>query len=114
MSLKCQSKANKALTLSIIGKLNDNPSNVWRIDMRKFPVYNFCVVCLSAGLVLIFIVNFYTGLSLYTEYHDCNPFSSGAIGAKDELLPFYIMDRFNNFPFVNGFFVAGIFAASLG
>lgn len=62
----------------------------------------------------IFIVNFYTGLILYAEYKDCNPFSAGNIGAKDELLPFYIMDRFNEFPFVNGVFVAGIFAASLG
>lgn len=84
MSLKCQGKANKALTLSII------------------------------GLVLIFIVNFYTGLTLYAHYKDCNPAASGEIGAKDELLPFYIMDVFNHIPFVNGFFVAGIFAASLG
>lgn len=64
--------------------------------------------------MLIFVVNFYTGLTLYTEYKDCNPLSSGQIGAKDEILPFYIMDKFSNFTFVNGFFVAGIFAASLG
>lgn len=66
------------------------------------------------GLVLIFVVNFYTGLNLYAHYKTCSPLESGAIGAKDELLPFYIMDVFNHIPFVNGFFVAGIFAASLG
>lgn len=66
------------------------------------------------GLVLIFFINFYTGLNLYTHYKDCNPLKSGQIGAKDELLPFYIMDVFHHIPFVNGFFVAGIFAASLG
>ncbi|XP_031617957.1 sodium-coupled monocarboxylate transporter 1 [Contarinia nasturtii] len=84
MSLRCEKKANKALTLSII------------------------------GLVLIFIVNFYTGLTLYAHYKDCSPLKSGQIGAKDELLPFYIMDVFHDIRFVNGFFVAGIFAASLG
>lgn len=66
------------------------------------------------GLVIIFVVNFYTGLTLYKHYENCDPLTSGEIGAKDELLPFYIMDVFNHIPFVNGFFVAGIFAASLG
>lgn len=64
--------------------------------------------------MLIFIVNFYTGLTLFAHYKDCNPLKSGEIGGKDELLPFYIMDVFQQIPFVNGFFVAGIFAASLG
>lgn len=66
------------------------------------------------GLVIIFVVNFYTGLILFKHYETCDPLTSGKIGAKDELLPFYIMDVFNHIPFVNGFFVAGIFAASLG
>lgn len=60
------------------------------------------------------MINFYTGLALYAHYIDCDPLKSGEIGGKDELLPFYIMDVFGHIPFVNGIFVAGIFAASLG
>lgn len=66
------------------------------------------------GLVFVFTINFYTGLTVFKHYADCDPVLSGQIVAKDELLPFYIMDVFSNITFVNGFFVAGIFAASLG
>lgn len=51
---------------------------------------------------------------LYAHYKDCDPLKSTKIGARDELLPFYIMDVFKHLKFVNGVFVAGIFAASLG
>lgn len=62
----------------------------------------------------IFVINFYTGLTLFAHYGECDPYQSGEIGARDELLPFYIMDVFGHLTFVNGIFVAGIFAASLG
>lgn len=71
-------------------------------------------ITLCAGLVFVFTINFYTGLTVFKHYADCDPDRSGHIGAKDELLPFYIMDVFYDLKFVNGFFVAGIFAASLG
>lgn len=67
-----------------------------------------------SGLVFVFTINFYTGLTVFKHYSDCDPVRAGHIGAKDELLPFYIMDVFSDIKFVNGFFVAGIFAASLG
>lgn len=62
----------------------------------------------------MFVLNFYTGLTVFKHYADCDPVRSGEIVAKDELLPFYIMDVFGHIKFVNGIFVAGIFAASLG
>lgn len=68
----------------------------------------------SLGLALIFVINFYTGLTMYAHFKDCDPVKAGYIAEKDELLPFYIMDVFGHLNFVNGFFVAGIFAASLG
>lgn len=84
MSLKSVTKANKALIFSLI------------------------------GLIVVFILNFYTGLTVYRQYQNCDPMKSGAISAIDQLLPFYIMDVFRQIPFVTGIFVAGIFAASLG
>lgn len=85
-----------------------------RINTLMTNEWTKLTVSMWLGLVLIFVVNFYTGLNLYAHYKTCSPLESGAIGAKDELLPFYIMDVFKHIPFVNGFFVAGIFAASLG
>lgn len=66
------------------------------------------------GLVVVFILNFYTGLTVFNHYSQCDPLKSGQITAKDQLLPHYVMDVFGHIPFMTGLFVAGIFAASLG
>ena len=50
----------------------------------------------------------------FTSYVSCDPLRSGQISAQDQLLPFYVMDKFGHIPFMTGIFVAGIFAASLG
>lgn len=64
--------------------------------------------------MIVFVVNFYTGLTMYAHFSECDPVKAGYINGKDELLPFYIMKVLGHLKFVNGFFVAGIFAASLG
>lgn len=66
------------------------------------------------GLVIVFLMNFYTGLLVYTHYHDCDPFLSGKIDGTDQLLPFYIVNTYEKIYSIAGIFVAGIFAASLG
>ncbi|XP_012261214.1 putative sodium-dependent multivitamin transporter [Athalia rosae] len=68
----------------------------------------------SVGLILIYTVNFLTGMTLYSVYKDCDPVEAGYITASDQLLPFYVMNFMGEFKGVPGFFVAGIFAASLG
>uniref|UniRef100_A0A182JJ80 Sodium/solute symporter n=1 Tax=Anopheles atroparvus TaxID=41427 RepID=A0A182JJ80_ANOAO len=66
------------------------------------------------GLIAVFLMNFYTGLMTFAHYSDCDPLAAGQITAKDQLLPFYVMDVFGHIKFMTGIFVAGIFAASLG
>lgn len=68
----------------------------------------------SVGLILIYTVNFLTGMTLYSVYKDCDPLRAGYITAGDQLLPFYVMNFMGGLRGVPGFFVAGIFAASLG
>lgn len=84
MSLRNLSKAKVALTLSIF------------------------------GLVLVFLMNFYTGLMTFTKYGTCDPLKAGKIDAIDQLVPLYVMETFGHFTTFVGIFVAGIFAASLG
>jgi solute carrier family 5 (sodium-coupled monocarboxylate transporter), member 8/12 len=85
MSLRSLSKAKVALTLSVF------------------------------GLVLVFLMNFYTGLMMFSKYQTCDPLKSGKINDIDQLVPFYVIETFGHTfkPFV-GVFVAGVFAASLG
>lgn len=66
------------------------------------------------GMILIYSVNFLTGMVLYSAYKDCDPLTAGYISGQDELLPLYVMNFMGSLRGMPGFFVAGIFAASLG
>ncbi|XP_043468553.1 sodium-coupled monocarboxylate transporter 1 [Leptopilina heterotoma] len=68
----------------------------------------------SLGLILIYTINFLTGMVLYSVYKNCDPLQAGQITGQDQLLPLYVMNFMGNLKGVPGFFVAGIFAASLG
>lgn len=84
------------------------------MSLKSIQKSNRALIYSTCGLVTVFIFNFYTGLTVFRHYENCDPTKSGEIVERDELLPFYIMDVFGELKFVNGIFVAGIFAASLG
>lgn len=65
-------------------------------------------------MILIYSINFLTGMVLYSVYKDCDPLTAGYINGQDELLPLYVMNVMGSYLGMPGFFVAGIFAASLG
>ncbi|KAI4465482.1 sodium-coupled monocarboxylate transporter [Holotrichia oblita] len=83
--------------------------SVESISQARTALWVSCV-----GLILIFTINFYTGMILVTHYKDCDPVKAGTIHASDELLPLYVISELGHFKGITGFFVAGIFAASLG
>ncbi|XP_017758967.1 PREDICTED: sodium-coupled monocarboxylate transporter 1-like [Eufriesea mexicana] len=66
------------------------------------------------GMIIIYTINFLTGMVLYSTYKDCDPLLAGHISGQDQLLPLYVMNFLGNLKGMPGFFVAGIFAASLG
>lgn len=68
----------------------------------------------SFGMIVIYSINFLTGMVLYSAYKDCDPLTAGYISGQDQLLPLYVMNFMGGLRGMPGFFVAGIFAASLG
>lgn len=66
------------------------------------------------GLTIVFLLNFYTGLMVFTHYADCDPLTVSRITAEDQLLPYYVITTYEKVYTIAGIFVAGIFAASLG
>ncbi|XP_045519101.1 sodium-coupled monocarboxylate transporter 2 isoform X1 [Pieris brassicae] len=68
----------------------------------------------AIGLIAVYSVNFITGAVLAAHYAGCDPIQAGVISASDRLLPLYVVREFGKYPGIPGFFVAGIFAASLG
>ncbi|XP_055688291.1 sodium-coupled monocarboxylate transporter 2-like [Lutzomyia longipalpis] len=84
------------------------------MSLKKLSRAKSAIYVAVLGLIVVFVINFYTGLMVYTHYSTCNPLRAGEITAQDQLLPHYIMDVYNGIKFMSGIFVAGIFAASLG
>ncbi|XP_068630077.1 sodium-coupled monocarboxylate transporter 1 [Battus philenor] len=68
----------------------------------------------AGGLIAVYSVNFATGAVLAAHYASCDPIQAGVINASDRLLPLYVVRELGTARGVPGFFVAGIFAASLG
>ncbi|XP_072762052.1 sodium-coupled monocarboxylate transporter 1 [Anoplolepis gracilipes] len=66
------------------------------------------------GMIVIYSINFLTGMVLYSTYKDCDPLTAGYISEQDQILPLYVMNVLGSLRGMPGFFVAGIFAASLG
>ncbi|CAH2073981.1 unnamed protein product, partial [Iphiclides podalirius] len=68
----------------------------------------------AVGLIAVYSVNFATGAVLAAHYADCDPIQARIINASDRLLPLYVVRELGAARGIPGFFVAGIFAASLG
>ncbi|XP_022915693.2 sodium-coupled monocarboxylate transporter 2-like [Onthophagus taurus] len=62
--------------------------------------------------ILLFFV-FFTGLTMYAKYFDCDPLASNKIQKRDQMVPYFVMDVSKNIPGLAGLFIAGILSAAL-
>ncbi|OWF39949.1 sodium-coupled monocarboxylate transporter 1-like [Mizuhopecten yessoensis] len=69
-------------------------------------------VSLPLTLILSTVVCL-VGLVIYATYHDCDPKLLNLVKARDQLLPFLVMDKLTFLPGLPGLFVASLFSASL-
>ncbi|CAL4131798.1 unnamed protein product, partial [Meganyctiphanes norvegica] len=70
------------------------------------------------GLTVIFlgtigIFLFLSGVSVFAVYATCSPLSLGHIKSKDQILPYFVMDRMSYLPGIPGLFIAAIFSGAL-
>ncbi|XP_067662754.1 sodium-coupled monocarboxylate transporter 1-like isoform X1 [Haliotis asinina] len=63
-------------------------------------------------LILSCLVCF-VGLVIFAVYNECDPYMLGHVKARDQLLPFLVMDKLTFLPGLAGLFVASLFSASL-
>lgn len=81
----------------------------------------FATIVLIYRALIIFLVgeflvkcsSLFIGLIIFARYYDCDPFTTGAIAKKDQILPYFTMDVAGNIPGLPGLFIAGIFCAAL-
>ncbi|KAG7201898.1 hypothetical protein KM043_004612 [Ampulex compressa] len=71
------------------------------------------IAFMAVGMVVIKWVSVFTGLIMYTKYHECDPIGSKVIARSDQLLPYYVLDVAADVPGLPGLFLAGLVSAGL-
>lgn len=64
-------------------------------------------------ITILFSLSWVVGMVIFAVYADCDPLSSGYIKKFDEILPFYMEDRFSYLPGILGLFMASLFNGAL-
>ncbi|XP_018327907.1 sodium-coupled monocarboxylate transporter 2 [Agrilus planipennis] len=64
-------------------------------------------------ITILFSISWLVGMVIYAVYASCDPLSAGYTDKYDEVLPFFVEDKFNYFPGILGLFIASLFNSSL-
>ncbi|XP_022918375.1 sodium-coupled monocarboxylate transporter 1 [Onthophagus taurus] len=80
----------------------DSQSKVTKTLMYNIPV-----------ITVLFSLSWVVGMVIYAIYASCDPLSAGYIKKFDEILPFYMEDRFSYIPGILGLFIATLFNGAL-
>jgi len=64
-------------------------------------------------LILLWISTCFSGLAIYSRYHNCDPLLQNRITSSEMLMPLYVMDTMSDIPGLPGIFVAGNFCESI-
>ncbi|NWS74073.1 SC5A8 protein, partial [Crotophaga sulcirostris] len=65
------------------------------------------------GLWIILACAVLCGLTLYSIYKDCDPWTAKLVSAPDQLMPYLVLDIFDELPGLPGLFVASTYSGTL-
>ncbi|XP_060101237.1 sodium-coupled monocarboxylate transporter 1 [Heteronotia binoei] len=101
-------------TFTWLGIYAVNQSQVQRYLACKTKVHAKLALYLNlVGLWVVISSAVMSGLSMYSVYKDCDPWTLGLVKSPDQLMPYLVMDILGNFPGVPGLFVAGTYSGTL-
>ncbi|XP_076059410.1 sodium-coupled monocarboxylate transporter 1-like [Oratosquilla oratoria] len=87
---------------------------VQRYNSMKSIKHAYIALFLNAPLhVLLVSLAMIAGVVLLAVYKDCDPLAAGYITKKDQILPYFVVDRLGNLPGFAGLFVACLFSGAL-
>ncbi|CAH0555789.1 unnamed protein product [Brassicogethes aeneus] len=99
------------MSLSIFGCQQNFVQRYCSMDSQKKVtktlMYNIPVI------TVLFSLSWVVGMVVYATYYSCDPKTSGYIEKYDEILPFFVEDRFSYFPGILGLFMASLFNGAL-
>lgn len=64
-------------------------------------------------IAVLFSLSWVVGMVIFANYADCDPLSMGYISKFDEIVPFYVEDKFLNMPGLLGLVMATLFNSAL-
>ncbi|CAL1685971.1 unnamed protein product [Lasius platythorax] len=64
-------------------------------------------------ILILFSLSWIVGMVIFANYADCDPLSLGYISKIDEIVPFYVEDKFLNLPGMLGLVMATLFNSAL-
>ncbi|CAG2166362.1 unnamed protein product [Oppiella nova] len=65
------------------------------------------------GYILMLSFTVLIGVVMYARYYDCDPMMTGRVARPDQLLPYFVLDIFeDDYPGLPGMFVACVFGSS--
>jgi len=64
-------------------------------------------------IMILFSLSWVVGMVIFANYADCDPLSLGYISKIDEIVPFYVQDKFLNVPGMLGLVMATLFNSAL-
>ncbi|XP_065089552.1 sodium-coupled monocarboxylate transporter 1 isoform X2 [Ochlerotatus camptorhynchus] len=76
-------------------------------EVRRTLMSNIPVV------ISLFSLAWIVGMGVYSVYADCDPMAGGYTTKMDEILPFFVQDKFSYLPGVLGLFMASLFNGAL-
>jgi len=54
------------------------------------------LVLFGFGFILIMFFNCFTGIVIYSRFHDCDPIQSGHVSKVDKMVPYFVQDTVGN------------------
>ncbi|XP_068614522.1 sodium-coupled monocarboxylate transporter 1-like [Brachionichthys hirsutus] len=65
------------------------------------------------GMLVTLSLAMLSGLTMYSIYRKCDPFTNGDVSTRDQLLPYLVMDILADYPGIPGLFVAAAYSGTL-
>ncbi|XP_016923868.3 sodium-coupled monocarboxylate transporter 2-like [Drosophila suzukii] len=71
------------------------------------------LVIFGFGFILIMFFNCFTGIVIYSRFHDCDPIESGHVSKVDKMVPYFVQDTVGHLWGMPGVFISCVFSAAL-
>ncbi|XP_050306716.1 sodium-coupled monocarboxylate transporter 1 [Anthonomus grandis grandis] len=99
------------MSLSIFGCQQNFVQRYCSMDSKKKVTRT--LMCNIPVITVLFSLSWVVGMVVYAVYSSCDPLTSGYIKKYDEILPFFVEDRFSYLPGILGLFMASLFNGAL-